>query len=91
MKQLVNLFLLLLLLYFSWLTWFGNRGYRAMTAAGEEITRVENHNRELEVENQRLLGQIRRLRSDPRYQELVVRRELHMLRENELIFVFPEH
>ena len=89
MKHLLNLLLFVLLLYFSWLTWFGSRGHRALTAVEEEIKQVGDHNLELKVENQRLARQIRLLHSDPRYQELVVRRELHMLKENELIFLFP--
>ncbi|RLB66317.1 MAG: septum formation initiator family protein, partial [Deltaproteobacteria bacterium] len=39
-------------------------------------------------ENQCLEHKIRLLQSDARYQELVVRRELHMIRDNEILFIF---
>ena len=52
--------------------------------------RLQDHNQELVVENQCFSRKIRLLQSDVRYQELVVRRELYMIRENEIIFLFDE-
>jgi len=91
MKRLISGILLLLTFYFVWLTWFGSRGHRALSAVEHEIVRLQNHNQELAVENQRFSRKIRLLQSDVRYQELVVRRELYMIRENEIIFLFDEH
>jgi cell division protein FtsB len=90
MKHLVSGFLLLLIVYFSWLTWFGDRGSRGLRMVEHEIARTREHIRELKLDNQRLVQQIRLLQSDPRYQELVVRRELQMIRDNEILFVFSD-
>ena len=88
MKRVISCLLLVVIFYFVWLTWFGSRGARALSAVENEIGRIREHNKELKVENQRFAHKIRLLQSDARYQELVVRRELHMIRENELLFVF---
>ncbi len=91
MKRLITCLLLVIIFYFVWLTWFGSRGDRALRAVESEIDRVRDHNQELKVENQRLSHKIRLLQSDVRYQELVVRRELHMIRDNEILFVFESN
>ncbi len=91
MRQLISMVLLLCICYFVWLTWFGNRGNRALNLVEAEIEQIKNHNQELAVENQRYSLKIRRLQSDARYQELVVRRELHLIRDNETLFLFDPH
>ena len=91
MRRLISLVLLVCIGYFVWLTWFGSRGNRALSLVEAEIKHIENHNQELAVENQRSSLKIRRLQSDARYQELVVRRELHLIRDNEILFLFNEH
>jgi cell division protein FtsB len=91
MKRLVSILLLLLVVYFSWLSWFGRRGTRSLATVEKEIARTRGHIQELKAENQRLARRIRLLQSDRRYQELVVRRDLQMIRENEILFVFPSH
>jgi len=91
MKQLISGLLLVIIFYFVWLTWFGSRGDRVLRMVESEIDRIGEHNQELKVENQRLSYKIRLLQSDIRYQELVVRRELHMIRDNEILFVFESH
>ncbi len=88
MKRLISGVLLLVIFYFVWLTWFGNRGDRVLRLVANEINHLTEHNQELKVENQRLEHKIRLLQSDARYQELVVRRDLHMIRDNEILFLF---
>ncbi|MBN2809897.1 MAG: septum formation initiator family protein [Deltaproteobacteria bacterium] len=88
MKRLFSGLLLLVIFYFVWLTWFGSRGDRALRSVEHEIKRIGLHNQELKADNQLLEHKIRLLQSDARYQELVVRRELHMIRENEILFLF---
>lgn len=88
MKRVISGLLLVVIIYFAWLTWFGSRGDRALTVVENEINRIAEHNRELRVANQLLEHKIRLLQSDARYQELVVRRDLHMIRENEILFLF---
>jgi cell division protein FtsB len=87
----ISLVLLICVGYFVWLTWFGSRGNRALNKVEAEIEQIKNHNLELTVENQRYSLKISRLQSDSRYQELVVRRELHLIRDNEILFLFDEH
>ena len=88
MKRVVSGVLLVIIFYFVWLTWFGSRGDRALRSVENEINRLSERNQELKVENQCLEHKIRLLQSDARYQELVVRRELHMIRDNEILFIF---
>ena len=88
MKRVISGLLLVVIFYFVWLTWFGSRGARALRVVESEIDRIGEHNQELRVENQCLGHKIRLLQSDARYQELVVRRELHMIRDNEILFIF---
>ncbi len=88
MKRLISGLLLVVIIYFVWLTWFGSRGARALRVVEGEIDHIGEHNLELKVENQLLGHKIRLLQGDARYQELVVRRELHMIRENEILFIF---
>ena len=88
MKRVISGLLLVVIIYFAWLTWFGSRGTRALKTVEDEIDRIGEHNQELKVESRRLGHKIRLLQSDARYQELVVRRELHMIRDNEILFVF---
>ncbi|MCK5679871.1 septum formation initiator family protein [bacterium] len=90
MRCLISGLLLVLIFYFVWLTWFGERGNRALKSFELEIERLQENNQELVVENQRFSRRIRLLQSDARYQELVVRRELHMIRDSEIIFLFDE-
>jgi cell division protein FtsB len=91
MRRVISGVLLILILYFVWLTWFGSRGNRALRSVEAEIRCLQNHNQELAVKNQRLSRKITLLQSDARYQELVVRRELHMIRDNEILFLFSGH
>ncbi len=91
MKRAISGLLLVIIIYFVWLTWFGSRGAQALRVVEGEINRIGEHNQELKVENQRLEQKIRLLQGDARYQELVVRRELHMIRENEILFIFESH
>lgn len=91
MRRLISMVLLLCICYFVWLTWFGSRGNRALSLVEAEIKQIKNHSQELSVENQRYSLKIRRLQSDARYQELVVRRDLHLIRDNEILFLFDKH
>ena len=88
MKQVISGLLLVVIIYFAWLTWFGSRGSQALKMVESEIDRLGEHNLELKVENRHLSDKIRLLQSDSCYQEFVVRRELHMIRDNEILFLF---
>ena len=45
---------------------------------------------ELKEKNKELITEIRRLKGDPRYLESVARRELGLVRENEVIYRFKK-
>jgi len=53
-----------------------------------EISRLKEETDRLARENQALREEIRRLKSDPAYIEEVARKELGMIRENEILFDF---
>jgi len=71
----------------AWLG-FGERGFinlhRIETERQAHLERI----RLLNEENQALLNEINRLRTDLEYAESVARRELNLIRENEVIFRF---
>ena len=72
-----------------WLA-FGDRGfihlYRMEKERQEYIDRVKK----LEVANQKLMDEIDRLRNDREYIEATAKKELGLLRENEVIFKFSK-
>jgi cell division protein FtsB len=73
----------------AWLT-FGERGlvrlYQTELERQAHIERI----RELVEENQVLLEEIERLRTDMSYIESVARRELNLIRENEVVYRFQD-
>jgi cell division protein FtsB len=84
-------FLLILIPFFAlmvaWLG-FGERGfvhlYRMEKERQEYVEKIQS----LESENQRLLEEINRLRTDQEYIESVARRELGLIKDNEIIYRF---
>lgn len=83
--------LLFLALVVAWLG-FGERGfihlYRMEKERQAYLTKIRN----LEKQNQQLLEQINQLRTDKDYLESVARRELGLVKENEIIYkVSREH
>ena len=73
----------------AWLG-FGERGlfrlYNTEIERQEYVERI----RELAEENQALLEEVRRLRSDMKYVEAVARRELNLIKKNEAIYKFKK-
>jgi cell division protein FtsB len=77
----------ILIIILAWLA-FGERGlvrlYQTEVERQAHIERI----RELAEENQALLEEIERLRTDMSYIESVARRELNLIRENEVVYRF---
>jgi len=76
-------------LLFVWLT-FGPNGLldlRKMQKQKEESGVVIE---EMKEKNKELIAEIRRLRGDPQYLESVARKELGLVRENEVIYRFKK-
>ena len=80
---------LVLAALFLWLG-FGKHGlihlYRTQMERQEYVDRI----RQLDEENQALLEEINRFRSDMKYVEHVARKELNMIKENEVVFRFQK-
>ena len=74
-------------LIIAWLA-FGDRGFIHLYRMEKERQAYLERIRILEEENQNLLEQIKRLRSDEEYIESEARKELGLLRENEVIYRF---
>ena len=91
-KQFIKIFCLILLflgLIVAWLA-FGDRGFIHLYQMEKERKVYAERIRALEEENQRLLEQIKRLRSDKAYIESEARKDLGLLKENEVIYRFEE-
>ncbi|HJX34801.1 MAG TPA: septum formation initiator family protein [Desulfatiglandales bacterium] len=91
-KEFIKIFCLVLFflgLIVIWLT-FGDRGFIHLFRMEKERQAHAERIRVLEEENQKLLKEIERLRSDKAYVESEARKELGLLRENEVIYRFEE-
>jgi cell division protein FtsL len=83
------LFLILIsLLIFGILTFFGEKGVFHLFRLQKELARVKEKNFKLEEENQTLKEEVKRLKSDKRYIEEIARKELGMVKEGEIIYQF---
>ena len=81
--------LVLLSLIIAWLG-FGERGFIHLYRMEKERQAYLEKIHHLEKKNQELLGQIERLRKDKEYIESVARRELGLVKENEIIYRFSK-
>jgi cell division protein FtsL len=89
MKRKRFLFLILIsLLIFGILTFFGEKGVFHLFRLQKELARVKEKNFKLEGENQTLKEEVKRLKSDKRYIEEIARKELGMVKEGEIIYQF---
>jgi len=83
--------LLFLALIVAWLG-FGERGFIHLYRMEKERQAYLARIRHLEKKNQQLLEQINQLRTDKDYIESVARRELGLVRDNEIIYkISREH
>lgn len=67
---------------------FGEKGILCAVRSNQEKTLLQQQVRALELVNQDLRKEIDSLRSDPRYLEAISRKELGMVREDELVYQF---
>jgi cell division protein FtsB len=73
----------------AWLA-FGEHGFIHLYRVGKERQACEQRIEKLSQENQALFDEIQRLRKDPKYVEQVARKELGLVKDNELIYRFQE-
>ena len=72
-----------------WL-WFGEGGFaRLYRSEAERQSCIERIHR-LAAENQALLDEVKLLRTDMKYVESVARRELNLIKKNEVIYRFSK-
>ncbi|OHB29387.1 MAG: hypothetical protein A2X84_01395 [Desulfuromonadaceae bacterium GWC2_58_13] len=67
---------------------FGEKGILCAIKSNQEKELLQQQVRTLELVNQGLRKEIESLRSDPRYLEAISRKELGMVREDELVYQF---
>lgn len=67
---------------------FGEKGILCAVRSNKEKEQLQQQVRTLELTNQDLRKEIESLRSDPRYLEAISRKELGMVREDELVYQF---
>ena len=70
-------------------TVFGERGLLRIYEMKQEMRRIEKRTAELKVENQRWSLTIEGLRSDRGQLERIARKELGLVKPNEVIYQFP--
>ena len=91
MKQkglaIILIVLILLVWYFAL---FGEKGVIKIIQLRRERDRIIADVSRIQEENKRLQEEIRRLRDDPRYLESVARRDLGLIKENEILFIFED-
>jgi cell division protein FtsB len=73
----------------AWLG-FGQHGFIHLYRVGKERQAYEQRIQKLKEKNQALFDEIQRLRTDPKYVEQVARKELGLVKENELIYRFKD-
>ena len=89
-KALIRLSIVLLFgLLVAWLA-FGDRGLIHLYRMEKKRQAYEQHIQSLEMRNQALLEKIERLKKDKEYIESVARKELNLLKEDEIHFHFAE-
>lgn len=76
-------------LLFAWLT-FGPHGLLDLSKMQNEKEQLGVLIQELKEKNKELIAEIRRLKGDPRYLESVARKELGLVKENEIIYRFKK-
>ncbi len=79
--------LILLVWYFSL---FGEKGLIKIMQLRRERDRIIADVSRMDEENKRLQEEIKRLREDSRYLESVARRDLGLIKENEILFIFED-
>ena len=67
---------------------FGERGLPRLRALRQRLEQIEEENEGLRRDNELLVRRIHALREDPRQIEWIARRELGLVRPDELVFHF---
>jgi cell division protein FtsB len=87
-KKGLLLFFLVSFLILGYLTFFGEKGILHLHRLQKELVRIREANRKMDEENQKLKEEVRRLQQDKRYIEEIARKELGMVKEGEILYLF---
>ncbi len=88
-KNLITLWLLIIILVMLGYAVFGSRGVLRILQAERQQQQLEVELQGLQQQQERLRAEIERLRSDKEYWEQLARTKLGMVREGELIYYLP--
>ncbi|OGP53311.1 MAG: hypothetical protein A2Y65_05015 [Deltaproteobacteria bacterium RBG_13_52_11] len=86
----LSIFLLGLILLVWYFSLFGEKGVVKIIHLRRERDRILADVNRIQDENKTLQDEIKRLREDSRYLESVARRDLGLIKENEVLFIFEE-
>jgi cell division protein FtsL len=89
-RRLLLVPLLVLILMLLGLAVFGERGLLRALHALQQKEELQGEIRKLEETNAALQREIEALRRDQRYLERIARKELGLVREDELVYQFPD-
>ncbi|OGP55642.1 MAG: hypothetical protein A2162_07910 [Deltaproteobacteria bacterium RBG_13_52_11b] len=87
-KKRILLFIVGFLLILGLVTFFGEKGILHMLHLQKELVKIQEANRQIEMENQKLKEEVRRLKVEKRVIEEIARKELGMVKEGEVIYQF---
>jgi cell division protein FtsB len=86
----LSIFLLGLILLVWYFSLFGEKGVIKIIQLRRERDRILADVNRIQDENKTLQEEIKRLREDSRYLESVARRDLGLIKENEVLFIFED-
>lgn len=78
----------IVLLFFSFVIIFMPNGIIRLNMKNKEMTESATINADVKKENKKLYREVVRLKSDPQYLENVARKELGMIKDDEIIIRF---
>ena len=87
-KKRILLFIVGFMIILGLLTFFGDKGILHMMRLQKELAKIQEDNRQIEMENQTLKEEVRRLKVEKQVIEEIARKELGMVKEGELIYQF---
>jgi len=89
MRSFLTFFLLGAIILVGLLSLFGERGLMEVFLLRSRSKAIQEEIGRLRQENSSLAERIKRIHEDPYYLEQLARRELGMIREGEILFIFP--
>lgn len=79
---------LAIILFIMYFTVFGDRGLLRINHLHRDLDDMQQSLKTLQVENEKLRGEIEALQSDRRYLESIARRDFGLVRSNEVVYQF---